>query len=692
MAIPTDELARFAERMNLTTAQAEDLLRSLRNASGGADRAANAFDVSSMAASRLTASQQQLLQSGSALGSAFVQTTKSLAQVPEQIAAAANPTQAVSSIISMVTGFAATTAQVSGGLIGSAIGTAFGPLGALIGGLGGRIAGQLAGVGIELKGAIINFFLRGAQVVIDSFTQLSSVGITFAGSLESMREMSKQTGLSFETLSKIAVDNAQNLAILGGGTEGALKLVTNTSNSLGNTLLALYGGFTNLNAEVADYLAARRRQGVSEMATDTQLIQQTGEYLYMMKELSALTGKSAKMVRSEIEQRTKNAATQIALDEMTESERKNFEYQLGLLPEGLRSVYTDLVVAQKTGNTAILTEGLKMGATMPGIYNKLENMVSTLGMAPDEMKERFGREASALVDETRNYRKEFRDQLYLFSTGRISSDVVKNIDTVLSSLGENLGRLKTLPQDIKTFGEQIGVLKTNSQNFVDQIGLINKEQEKIRIALNNMVTDAGRFNFALGITTTVLEITNEIINGISDLLPSFINKEGAEKMKERLRTEVQKDPQSRSLQNQIDAYQRTISAFNKDISAIDAEIQNRNTQDAVRNELILQKQYTENQIKKLEEYVKKLQETQDEIRKSKRQNSSTGNATQATSNVSSTDPKFLGTETKPIIVTMTDFTEKLLPLIDKQNTTIIALERTLDRQTDQIKRVMDRVG
>lgn len=696
MASSADIIDEFARRMGMTNSAAEDLLRSLRNASDGADRAANAFDVSSAAASRLSNTQQQLITTGSQLSSSLKQSAQSLARVPEQIATAANPTAAVTSIVDTVTSLTAAATQGAAEISGTAIGSAFGPLGALVGREIGKMFGNITATGLQLQGSVINFFLRGAQNVIDSFTQLSSVGITFAGSLENMREMSKQTGLSFETLSKIAVDNAQNLAILGGGTQGALKIVTNTTNALGNTLLALYGGFSNLNAEVADYMAARRRQGVSEMATDAQLVKQTGDYLYMMKELSALTGKSAKIVRTEIEQRMKNAATQLAIDEMTETERKNFEYQLGLLPDALRGVYADLVVAQKTGNTAVLAEGLKMGATMPGIYNKLENMVSSLSMSPDEMKKRFGQEASGLVEETKNYRREFKDQLYLFSAGRVSSDVVRNIDTVLTNLGENLGRLKTLPADIKTFGDQIGILKTNSQNFTEQIGLINKEQENIRIALNDMVTEGERFNFTLKVTTTALEMTKGLINVINDLIPKFIsNKPMTMEEADRLTADKLSSINAQTtatLRNLMSQYQTRLTSERTVLETLQAK-QEKETDPAKKERIAAQITSQQQQIERYEKLINQYK-TELERRQAQNQSSSSSAPAEQSSENSTTTRQGVSMtrDENQIKLAFNNLSDKLLPLMEQQNSTMIALERTLDNQAGQLKRVMDRVG
>jgi hypothetical protein len=698
MADATDELNRFADRMGMTTAAAEDLFKRLRDLNRSADGTVSAFDATRDATSRLSYGQRDALSAVRSFGTSVSQTARSLASMPEQIAASNSALNSITPVISTITGFAGQLSELTVTGIGAAAGSFFGKVGILIGTVVGKKLGELTNEIIQAVGGVINFFLRQAQNVIDSFTQLSSVGATFGGSLTRLKDLSRETGLSFETLSKIAVSNAENLALLGGGTQGALKLVTTTSNNLGNTLLALYGGFENLNAETAEYMAMRRRQGIIEMATGTQLTQQTGEYLYMMKELSALTGKNAKQLRSEIEQRTRNAAAQLVLSEMTEEERNNFNYQLSQLPEGLRNVYTDMVVAARTGNTAVSEETLRMSATMPGITNKLENMVSTLGMAPVDMKERFGREAAGLVEETRNYRQQFRDQLYLFTAGRISSDVIRNIDTALTSLGENLGRLKTLPEDIKTFAEQTTRLKNNAESFVDTVGQITREQEKIRIALNNLATDGERFNLTLALTNFTLQMTEAMIEEVNRILPNFARTpEMPTAQRDSVREDVIRDL-ARTNPSQIDIEinrnRNAIAQIGRQISDLINEMSTDGLTSEVRATYREQISRNNSRIAELEAQIRRFEEMRN------RTGTVPGGPNASSVQTSSTEKSNTNATPLPVItasdtklsINFTELVDVIKPIFDNQITTNRELALAMDNQTSQFRRLLDRIG
>jgi hypothetical protein len=589
--------------MGITNAAAADLINRLSELSRTSDRTSNAIDVNRTATERIANSQNSAADSAINFGKSLYSTTKSLASVPQQIANSTAAVTSISPIITGITQMGASLAQV-GGPLAALMGTAAGgPLAGLVAGVLGSVASDITAEAITAVGSTVNFFLQQVQVVIDSFTQLSSVGATFGGSLESLKDLSKDTGLSLETLSKIAVNNAENLALLGGGTQGALKLVTRTSRDLGNTLLALYGGFENLNKETAEYMALRRLQGVSEMATGQALTNQTAEYLYMIKELSALTGKNASQLKNEMAERAKNAAAQYAIDSMSEEERLKFQYQLSLLPEYMKGAYMEEVVNRKIGSDLLSRETLTLEATLPGIRNKIVRAVDTMTQPMETMKENFGKELTGLAADTKRYRETNKDLMNVYAKGYAQNPVLKVINDALTSAGTELGRLSTISKDIKTFSEQTTALKDNAGTFVDEVGKINKEQEKIRMALNRFATEGERFALALDVTSFVLEVTEELIEGVNRILPNF--------QKNRSETNMQTEPventragaQLRILEEQRERFLRR--ELNLDLSRED--IQNLRSDQLRLNETQRRKlEFLENKIKEQQERINQI--------------------------------------------------------------------------------------
>jgi hypothetical protein len=384
---------------------------------------------------------------------------------------------------------------------------------------------------------------------------------------------------------------------------------------------------------------------------------------------------------------------------MTEDERNNFNYQLSQLPEGLKGVYTDMVVAAKTGNAAVSAETLRVMATMPGISGKLENMVSTLSMAPADMKERFGREAAGLVEETKNYRQQFRDQLYLFTAGRISSDVIRNIDTTLTSLGENLGRLKTLPEDIKTFGEQTTLLKDNAGRFVATVGQIISEQERVKVALNNLATEGERFNLTLALTSFTLRMTEALIEGVNRILPNFARTpEIPTAQRDSARENVIQNlaiTNPRIIDIEINRNRNTIAQLDRQISDLINEMSTNNSLiNDVRATYREEISRNNSRIAELEAQIRKFEGMRN------RTGTNSGESTTSSVQTSSTEKSNTNATPVPVItasntklsINFTELVDVLKPIFDNQITTSRELALAMDNQTSQFRRLLDRIG
>lgn len=700
MVDATQELERFAARMGITTAAADDLIRRLGELNRSADRSASAFDVSRNAADRIASSHRMAADTVEGFGKSIYATTKSLASVPQQIAASNSALTSISPIITGIGQMATTLSGAIGplaGIIGTSIG---GPIVGLFAGVAGKIVGAVTEEFVSASTSIMNFFLQQAQVVIDSFTQLSSVGATFGGSLESLKQISAETGLSFETLSKIAVNNAENLALLGGGTQGALKLVTRTSRDLGNTLLALYGGFENLNKETAEFMAMRRLQGVSEMATGQALTNQTSEYLYMVKELSALTGKNVSQLKSEMAERAKSAAAQIAIDSMSEEERRAYQYQLQLLPEFLKEAYTEEVVNRKTGLDILSVGTAKLYNAMPGIANKLRSSVDMLGQPFETMKENYGTQLAGIVQDTKYSREQFKDMMVAYSKGYIQNPTVKIINDALMSLGTNLGRLSTIKEDIKSFADQTKALKDNAGTFVDEVGKINKEQEKIRMALNKFATEGERFALALGVTSFMLTLTETLIEGASDVIPLFARKgtiveQDANKIK-KVEQQIALDPSSEAAikesikaQQRIDLIKGLIDRLKNqsELATTDADRQRNQRQ------ILLQQE----QIERFQRQVEKLnqieQERQERLKKSEPISQSEVSQLPSTTVASASGRVAIETDANTKLkIDLTEFMEVFETMMTKQTISNNNLSMAIDNNSYQIKRLLSSIG
>ena len=159
MADANDELTRFAERMGVTTAAAEDLFKRLRELNYAANGTVNAFDATRDATNRLSQGQREALNAVRSFGSSVGQTARGFASLPEQIAASNSALSSISPIISTITGFVGQLAQLGGPSLGGLVGSLFGPVGRLIGKVAGEVLGNAADSIVQAVGGVINFFL-----------------------------------------------------------------------------------------------------------------------------------------------------------------------------------------------------------------------------------------------------------------------------------------------------------------------------------------------------------------------------------------------------------------------------------------------------------------------------------------------------------------------------------------------------
>ena len=308
MAINFEQLA---QSMGFTGAAADQLARSLQAASNSADRSVTALEAQNAAAAGLTSRQQRLENAIDNTVDHMKQFASTLISSADTMASSNSVFTQISPMITFagesikkLASFGEEIGESLGAVMGSALGGAGAIAGSQLGSMVGKLFGDALGSAAELAATIFNQYLQQGEKVMGAFNTLSSVGVTFGGSLTEMQKIIKNTGMPLEMLAKVAQSNAENLALLGGGVSGALESVAKAArNDLGPQLVTLYGGFANLSDELVDYMAMERRRGVDQDLLSDNNIESTKAYLYQLKEISALTGKSSKQLKQEIGQR-----------------------------------------------------------------------------------------------------------------------------------------------------------------------------------------------------------------------------------------------------------------------------------------------------------------------------------------------------------------------------------------------------
>jgi len=514
---------QLVQSLGYTGAAAESLARSLQSASNSADRNVSALNSESTARSRVT-------QQTRTFGDQIASTADTLISLSGQIISTAEGLSTTNTVFTQITPLVSKITEITRGVgslgveIGTIIGTLKGgPAGGAIGALVGKLFGNALGAMATLAGEVFNQYLQQGEKVMGAFNSLSNVGVTFGGSLKEMQDIISKTGMPLEMLAKVAQGNAENLALLGGGVSGALENVANAArNKLGPELVTLYGGFASLGDELVDYLAMERRRGVQQDLLSENNIESTKAYLYQLKEISALTGKSSKQLKQEIEQRSRNAATQSMLSKMSDTQRKQYDAAMLKVPDAVKGPLQDAFLAFSRGMEPVSTEFLQLQAAAPEAAESIRRMAMAANKGPEEFNRVMDQESKNLTVSAGKLTEQMGDLFYLQQAGRLSSSLVDTLNKVITDINSNAGRLKTMGEDSAKFAEQTASLASNASVFTTSIASVYAAQANLAIKLNGIVlgtegSEQKLTTFA-NTVTYVTDVMSDFVEGLDDII------------------------------------------------------------------------------------------------------------------------------------------------------------------------------
>ena len=323
---------------------------------------------------------------------------------------------------------------ISQAIAGAATGIPF------IGGLS-EGASKVIGAAIDIATAVTQAQVENAQKYVNTYAALSKVGITFGGAVEQMRQSAMNGGLSLDAYSKFITSNIQNLSLLGGTTEEGAARITKMGKIIadGNPkLLSMYGSYEDLQGATSDYVAMMARYGIDINKTDKDLNAGAKEYLFNMKELSALTGKSADELKKAEEERAKSAAYDLALSRMSVSEAQNSRNAIELTAKN----YGD--VAAKYAQEYIATNGnvtSEAALQFKAMYPEISKTVDlTLGATKQTTAEFQKSSAEIIQGRIEQNRKEVEDRehLYKLQAGGVQGPMLEMANNVGAAFLKNI--------------------------------------------------------------------------------------------------------------------------------------------------------------------------------------------------------------------------------------------------------------
>ncbi|CAB4129040.1 hypothetical protein UFOVP112_138 [uncultured Caudovirales phage] len=175
---------------------------------------------------------------------------------------------------------------------------------------------KVVSAGITVATEVAKMQLEMAQKYVDTYDQLSSVGVTFGGQLTGLAKTAAEGGLNLQTFGNFVKNNVESLSTMGGGMEAAASRVIKMGKAAveGNDkLLVMYGGFEQVDGALAGFAATLARSGLDTVKNQAAIQASSGAYLYTLKELQEVTGMSLGQVKAAQEEQAKDAAFQLKL-------------------------------------------------------------------------------------------------------------------------------------------------------------------------------------------------------------------------------------------------------------------------------------------------------------------------------------------------------------------------------------------
>lgn len=340
-------------------------------------------------ADRVADGSKKIADGGKQLGSTLLNAVKGLGSMVNSVAASDQSFTALSPVVGMIGNVAKGVTEAMGKMLSgiTILGT----------GTGRASEGlaQLAGIGIDLVTSAMQQQLEASQKLVNNFTNISKTGVTFGGSLDGLQKAAAAGGMSIDTYSKFITKNVDSLSVMGGSvTDGAAKVAKFGKNIIDTDkkLLAMYGSYDELSGGVADYMAMMSRYGINMNKTDKDLGAGAKEYLYNMKELSDLTGKSADALKKEEEERAKSAAYQLAMSRKSVDEQANLQRAFSLAQmEGGKEAQDYLKEYVATNGRVASEAGLKFASQFPEMAKTIRGFATTANQSQEDYKKSSSR-------------------------------------------------------------------------------------------------------------------------------------------------------------------------------------------------------------------------------------------------------------------------------------------------------------
>jgi len=315
---------------------------------------------------------------------------------------------------------------------------------------------------------------------VDTFRQLSTVGVDFGNTIFATQEAAIRARLALETFSGAVSQNSRTLALLGGNASRGAEIFTNVSRRVQNefipSLAALGLTMEETAAYQGDYLDIQTRLGLAQQRDQQALGNQTREYVKQIDLLAKVTGEQREQISEQLKQQ--------ALD-------KRIQGLLATLAPEAKKVLQNTAAALETQS--------------PDIANAFKNMVATGGVPMTEFGRDLVRLNPRLQELTAGVRSGTVSQEQVFEefrrTARIANaqgDSFLQFTGTLAALGSEVGSATLAMLGFENFAEGFNEAQQDQITAMEEGGKAFATFEsaivQARNAILGQLLDSGIFD------------------------------------------------------------------------------------------------------------------------------------------------------------------------------------------------------
>jgi hypothetical protein len=494
------QIQNLMNSLNLTSAQAEDVARSLGRLSQSSRGAANAADAQRDATGRLISSYDSLKTGFSGLGQGIGSAAQGINTLTSSVGSTRDMFMALipsinfahdifNKLVLSTGGFASALTQAAEGLPS----------------LFGKIAGAMHASGETFKKVIlaagdIAFNAAKTQVsetqkLVNEFKAMADAGMTFGGSFEAATAAAHAAGVSMETFSSFASKSAANLALIGTSSQSAAGMIMKMAKDVSPGLMDIYGSMDNIASEMANYVALQTGLGVDAVKNQKELEEGAKRYLLNEREMSNLTGKKVDQLRQEEKQRQQSAAYQLKMQELDPAQQANQKFLFDMLTKqygelGSRMAMNQLLNGDASAGNPDL---MRLESQVPKLFETVNGMARNINLDSETFKRTVGETLASSADPIKDQIKGLQPLLTYAASG-IGNDIFNQLNKLLAPVLGSYSEQVNSPAAVAASIQNFNAAMSNTGSMVDSmtaaIEKMKRALEGVTIQNLDMVSDA----------------------------------------------------------------------------------------------------------------------------------------------------------------------------------------------------------